>query len=238
MSAAADDFNDANYIQVTIDSNDMVNPLVRTFPINETTFKNGKYNYARTENASKRLFKFDTKNGKFTFMVKNVDLTGLDCPLTIEIKVGNYVGVGEADEDIVNGPKKPIPIQLMRGVKDTLRVDKCKVTAGKKPSTDSLSVKGAIAVEDTTVSLVNEVVTITLGTQTFTIPIGSFQSKNNTFTCRNVVIVEGPIVSAKFDFIKCSFTIAIKKADIQSKSGRVNFGIAFGSFNESVEVQL
>jgi hypothetical protein len=126
----------------------------------------------------------------------------------------------------------------MMGVKDILRVDKCNVTSGKNPSTDSLSVKGAIAVEDTSVALENEAVTITLGTQTFTIPKGSFQSKKNTFTCRNVEIVEGGIVSAKFDFIKCSFTITIKKAVIQSKSGTVNFGIAFGSFNESVEVEL
>jgi hypothetical protein len=237
MSAAADDFNDATYIQVTIDSNDMVNPLIQTFPINDKTFKKGKYNYARTENTSKRLFKFDTKTGKFSFMAKNIDLTGLGCPLTIEIKVGNYVGVGEADEYIVNGPRRKIPIQLMMGVKDILRVDKCNVTSGKNPSTDSLSVKGAIALKNIC-NLTVEVVTITWGTQTFTIPAGSFQSKNNTFTCRNVEVAEGGIVSAKFDFIKCSFTIAIKKAAIQSKSGTVNFGIAFGSFNESVEVEL
>jgi len=238
MSAAVDDFNDANYVQVIIDSNDMVNPLILTFPINDKAFKNDKYNYARTENTSKRLFKYDTKTGKFTFMAKNVDLSGLGCPLTIEIMVGNYVGVGEVDEDVVNGPIRLIPIQLMREVKDTLRVDKNpKLTSGKKPSTDSLSVMGTITLKNTC-NLTVEVVTITWGTQTFTIPEGSFKFKKNTFTCKNVKVVEGGIVSAKFDFVKCSFTIAIKKAAIQSKSGTVNFGIAFCSFNESVEVEL
>jgi len=241
MDATTGDISAASSIEVTIDSEDMVRPCVLTFPINDKAFKNGKYNYARTESASKRLFKYDTKNGKFTFMVKNVDLTGLGCPLTIEIKVGNYVGLGETDENVVNGPRRKIPIQLMMGVKDILRVDKCKVRSGKNPSTDSLSVKGAFAVEDTSVALENETVTITLGTQTFTIPDHSLQPYKNTFTCRNVEIIDGgivSIVSAKFDFIKSSFTIAIKKAAIQSKSGTVNFGIAFGSFNESVEVEL
>jgi len=244
MDATADDFNDANYIQVTIDSNDIVSPLVQTFPIDEKSFKNGKYNYARTDNASRSLFKYDIKTGKFTFMVKNVDLTGLGCPLTIEIKVGNYAGVGEADEDIVNGPRRKIPIQLMMGVNDTLRVDKCKVISGKNPSTDSLSVKGAITLKNTSCNLTGEAVTLTFGSQNITIPANSFTKKGdaNKYCCKNVNIYQGgtviAVVNATFDFDKCSFIITVKKTMIDSTSGTVNFEIKFCEYDEMVEVDV
>ncbi|MCJ7791275.1 MAG: hypothetical protein MUP49_02515, partial [Dehalococcoidia bacterium] len=183
MNATADNLSDADNIQVTIDSNDMVNPCVQTFPIDEKSFKKGKYNYARTENASKTSFKFDTKTGKLSFMAKNVDLSGLGCPLTIEIEIGDYIAETEVDEAVVNGPKKPIPINLMMGVKDSLRVDSYKVTQGKKPNSDQLSVKGGFAVEDSNVNLVDEEFVVTLGEQTFTLPAGSFKAGKNKFTC-------------------------------------------------------
>jgi hypothetical protein len=118
INATAEDFSNANDVLVTINSPNIVNLLIRNFPINNTTFTKGKYKYAMTENASKSLFKFDPIKGTFTFTATNVDLTGLCCPLTIEIKIGNYVGVGKADENIINGSTKPIPLQLRRRVGD------------------------------------------------------------------------------------------------------------------------
>jgi hypothetical protein len=244
MDANEADFHDANEIQVSVNSNDMVNPLIQTFPINDKAFKNGKYNYARTENASKRLFKYDTKNGKFTFMIKNVDLSGLGCPLTIEIEIGDYTDAAEVNEAIVNGSKKPIPIKLMMGVKDSLRVDKCKVRSGKNPFSDSLSVKGAITLKNTSCNLTGEAVTLTFGSQTITIPANSFTKKGdaNKCLCKNVNIYQSgtviAVVNATFDFDKCSFIITVKKAMIESISGTVNCEINFCEFDEMVEVDV
>ena len=240
MSATVGDFNDANNIQVTIDSNDMVNPLVRTFPINETTFKKGKYNYARTENASKKLFKYDTKTRKFSFMAKNVDLSGLGCPLTIKIEIGDYTGAAEANEAIVNGPRRPIPIKLMMGVKNSLRVDRYKVNRGKKPNTGQLSVKGGFAVEDPNVNLVNEEFVVTLGGQTFTLPASSFKAGKGKFTCSKANVAEGGIgiASATFNFTTCSFTITIKNITIEAVPGAANFSVEFADFSESVQIVL
>ena len=115
MDATADDLSDADNIQVTIDSNDMVSPCVQSFPIDETTFKNGKYKCSKTENSSKTSFTFDTKTTKFSFTAKNVDLSGLSCLLTVQIEIGDYNAETEVDEAIVNGVKKPIPIKLYDG---------------------------------------------------------------------------------------------------------------------------
>jgi len=238
MNATTDDISAASSIEVTIDSNDMVNPCVQTFPINETSFNKGKYNYARTENASKRLFKFDTKTGKFSFMAKNIDLSGLGCPLTIEIKIGDYTGEAEVNEAIVNGPKKPIPIKLMMGVKNSLRVDRYKVKRGTKPNTDQLSVKGGFAVEDPNVNLAAVDFVVGLAGQTWTIPAGSFTAKNGIFTCKNVVLLGGGIANARLNLNTCVFTMRIKNTTITAVPGAANFSVEFADFSESVPIVL
>jgi hypothetical protein len=236
MNATADDLSDTNNIQVTVDSNDMVNPLIQTFPINDQAFKNGKYNYARTENASKRLFKFDTKTGKFSFMAKNVDLSGLGCPLTIEIEIGDYTGAAEVNEATVNGPKKPIPIKLMMGVKNALRVDKYKVKRGKKPNTDQLSFRGGFAVADTDVNLAAVDFVVGLAGQTFTILAGSFTEKNGVFTCKNIEL--SGTANAGLNLNTCVFTLTIKNTKITAGPGAANFSVEFADFDESVPVVL
>ncbi|MGA2172022.1 MAG: S8 family serine peptidase [Sedimentisphaerales bacterium] len=233
MNATADDFNDANVV-VTIDSNDMVSPCVKTFPINGKTFKKDKYNCSKTEGTSKTSFTFDTKTSKFSFTAKNVDLSGLSCPLTVQIEIGDYNATVEVDETIVNG-KKPIPISLMTGVKDVLRIDVNRLKS------DQWSVAGGFAVEDPTVSMANRVsegFVVTLGTQTFTIPANKLKAGKGKFTCSKVLLSDGSVASANFNFNTCSFTLTIKNTTIMAGSGDVNFGIQFAGFNEDVPVVL
>ncbi|HUT29225.1 MAG TPA: carboxypeptidase regulatory-like domain-containing protein [Sedimentisphaerales bacterium] len=95
MEAAAADLADADTIRVTVYSPDVVTPYVVSFPIDDKAFNGDTYNYARTDNASETSFKFDTTSGEFSFVAKNIDLTGLACPLSIEIEIGDYFGVGQ-----------------------------------------------------------------------------------------------------------------------------------------------
>jgi hypothetical protein len=110
IGAAADDFTGT--IKVTINSFDIVNPCVLTFPINNDTWKvkKGKYSYSGTEDGVKKSFKYDVRTGKFSFTASNVDLCGLACPLIVQIEINSYVRTAEVDEYVVNGPRKPIPI--------------------------------------------------------------------------------------------------------------------------------
>jgi hypothetical protein len=132
----------------------------------------------------------------------------------------------------------------MMGVKDILRVDKCKVRSSKNPLTDSLSVTGAITLKNTSCNLTGEAVTLTFGSQTITIPANSFTKKGdaNKYWCKNVNIYQGgtviAVVNATFDFDKCSFIITVKKTVIESTSGTVNFEINFCEYDEMVEVDV
>jgi hypothetical protein len=125
----------------------------------------------------------------------------------------------------------------MMGVKDSLRVDTLQANRGKK----TISVKGAIAVEDAvvnTVNMVSEGLVVTLGTQTFTIPANKLKAGKGKFTCSNVLLPDSSIASADFNFNTCSFTMTIKNTTIMAGAGDVNFSIQFAGFNEAVLVVL
>jgi hypothetical protein len=237
MDASADDFSAGGLVEVTIDSNDMVNPCVQTFPINDKTFKKGKYKCTITNKPLKTSFAFDTRKSKFSFSAKNTSLKGLSCPLNIEIRIGDYVGAAEVNEAIVNG-KKPIPIKLMMGVKNSLRIDKIRVKHGTKLNSDYLSVKGGFAVQDVNVNMADVNFVAELQGQRFTIPAGKFKAGKGKFTCSKVKLNEGGVAAANFNFKTCTFTLAIKETEIMAVAGTADFKIKFGDFDEGVTVNL
>lgn len=198
----------AEEVRVAIHSLNIPEPCVVRFPVSDKAVKRGKYSCAQTENGSKRLFKLDTKSRKFSFMAKNIDLTGLSCPVSVEIAIGDCIAQVQLDEDIVNG-KKPIPIQLMVGVKDTLGVDKRKVKVGKKANTDSLSVKGGFSLKNKPGNKPS--MEIRLNGKTAVIPHAAFgYNKKGTYArCKNIKTDIG-LVSAKLDIAKCSFSISVR----------------------------
>jgi M6 family metalloprotease-like protein len=236
MDATADDFISADDIYINIDSNNILYSL--DFPIDDKTFKMNRYRYSRTEDGVRKSFTYDVKTGKFTFAAANVDLSGLACPLTVLIEINSYVGAAEVDEAIVNGPRMPMPIKLMMGVKDVLRVDKCTVKQNnKKPNSDLLSVKGAFAVEDTDANMVSEDLVVTLGTQQFTIPANKLKARNGYFTCSIAEVTEGGIAAANFNFGRCSFILTIKNTTVTAGSGVVDFFcVAFAGYSQCVQI--
>jgi hypothetical protein len=189
-----------------------------------------------------KSFKYDVKTHSFISVANNVNLSGLGCPLTFDINVGDYTGTAEVNETIVNGKNKPIPIILLMGVKYSLRVDKCQVKPGKKePNTDRLSVKGSFAVEDTDVDMANRVgesLVITLGTQTFTIPTNELKAGNGNFTCSNAEVTEGGTAMVSFNFNNCSFMLTISNTNITASSGTVDFGVAFAGYSQIRQITL
>jgi len=107
---------------VSIEAVDMPasNETTFTFPIEEGTIKKGKYKSSKVKPIDKTdlvtSFKVNTITGKMKFSAKNIDLTGLSCPITVTIQIGDYVSEIVLDEDIVNGPKKQCPPELMAGL--------------------------------------------------------------------------------------------------------------------------
>jgi hypothetical protein len=244
MDANADDFNDANnsfdanFVRVTISSENM-DPCVFTFPVNGNTWKKGKFSSTITSKPLKTSFAFDTKKMMFSFSASNVDLTGLSCPIGIEIQVGDWMGTAEVTEATVNG-KKPISINLLMGVKNSLRVDKSKFTRNKTShNITQFTVSGGFSVGNLNDANMADNDFPVWSSQTFTIPAGSFKANKsgNKFTCSNVSITGG-VASAAFDFNKCTFTLTLKNTNFAESSGDKYFEIDFASFSGSDEVTL
>ncbi len=252
LDAGIRDLVNADVIAVTIDSDYMPQPLPCVFAINDGSLKNGKYRSSRIKagkNYPKLSFKFDAGKHKFAFAARKVDLSGLNCPISVTVEIGNYVAYVELDEDIVNG-KKPIPIQFMVGVKDRLGVDKIKVKAGKKAGADSLAVKGGFSLKDEPSEITS--MTLFLGDQPFdlTDDAGTFTYKRNSKTSEITSVAyktkrgETPQIKARLDFVKCSYSVLIKKTELETTFGQTTFGVLIdmslsdSDYNESAEVDL
>jgi len=172
------------------------------------------------------------KTGTFLVEARKIDLAGLYSPVTAEISFGDYLGRATVDETVING-RKPVPMLLLSGVADTLRVDSA-VISGKGRS---FSVSGAIAAAAVLpTDLSDKEVTITCGTQIFTIPIGSFSTLGrpgaHKFTCQKVVIGQGTQITAVIDIDSANFTISIKNSDeeINRPITEWRFGVSFEGF--------
>jgi hypothetical protein len=234
MDVNAHDLGDTNIITIAVDSNDMLTPCTTAFPVDGNSFKNDKYNYTFTNSGSKKSFKYDTVTGKFSFAAKNIDLTGLSCPLNMLITIGDSSGSAHTDERIVNGRSKYVPIKLMLGIKNTLRINSFKAAKTR----DKFSVKASIAVQYADVNLADANVIVTLDSQTFTIPVGDFAAKKNKFVCANAGVNEGGVASGTFDANSCTLNLTIKQTNITSPAGFVYLGIKFADFNEFGLVRL
>jgi len=124
LDAVEADFDAAmgKNIFVSIKANNISDTDVTTFSflINEDSFKKGKYKSPKVKSADKAApmasLQIDSIKREVKFSGKKLDLTGLSCPIIITIQIGEYSAAMELDEDIVNGPKKPCPPELMEGI--------------------------------------------------------------------------------------------------------------------------
>ena len=250
--SASIDLDDVTQIDVNIISlTDDTSIYYETLDIDASTnVSNGvlKYSYKIPKGGPGAItsLKIDTNKRTLAIKTKNIDLTGLACPLQIDLTLGYYILSGEVNETILNG-KKTIPTRLMRTYQDTLIVTKAKATDKSTPLADSFTVKGDIAVEDTDVNLVNEDVVITwsdaneIDVQTFTIPAGSFIADKTgyVFKCSKITPDEGQgQVAAKIDLYKSLFTLTMKGVDLDTTTGDIKFGLSFADFNETGDYTL
>lgn len=225
LTALEADFYNADRVRMTISADARQDPISVEFPINSATLKNGNFIGTFKDSATKAaaLFRFNSKTHAFAFSLRNFDLTGLACPIIVDITVGDYYTAQIVlDENIVNGIRTPCPPQLLMGVKDTLALTKTRVVNGKIPDTDILTAQGYFTVENLFDE--NGQFVLTLDMQTFTVPRSQFKFKNGVYFCTNTHTVEGGLLTAKFNTNKATFSLSLKKTTIPD-SGLTDFNL-------------
>ena len=220
----------AGYLE---DANDVYihfGPYAQRIGTGELAAKNGRFIY-KSKNGGIQYLRLQ----EGVFLVKGIglDLTGLPSPVPVEIAAGDFYIRGEAE--IGAGERVP----FMNAYADTLEVTKAKVQAGRKANSDRLTVEGKLAVEDSSVDLTGEEVVIGWAGQTFTLPAGSFGGKGaGKYVCKKAEATEGGVVSAVIDWNHSTFKMVVKDAAIGVQSGAVEFGLVFGSFEETAGIML
>jgi protocatechuate 3,4-dioxygenase beta subunit len=243
FDTALENLQDANAIEVELlSASDSYSVYTESIDFDYSDVTRDKYNYKYKvpKGGDGAITNLIVDLNKKTIILKadKVDLTGLSCPLELDITVGSYLLSGEADEDVVNGSRKTIPITLMKTYKDCLNVTKAKVKSGR--SGDVFVVQGTIAVEDMNAAdLTGQDVVITWGSQSFTVAQGSMTLQStDKYKCKSSSVTEGGTMLGIIDFNKGIYVIAIKDASLDSKSGMIDFGLSFGNFDETTQYNL
>jgi hypothetical protein len=215
LQAVEADFLYASEAVVTLESDALPDPITFTFSVNAATLKKGKFSAVINDLGVSSSLKYDTKTHALLFSSKKIDLTGLGCPITVDITIGDYFSAQiELDEDIVNGTK-PCPPELLMGVQDNLTITSSSLKPGKTYSLDILTVQGSFTYSGDPMDVASDFIVRLAGTQDFTVPGGWFTEKKGVFTCTNAPANEGGLVSAKLDANKGLYTITIKYVSIE-----------------------
>ena len=178
---------------------------------------------------------FKLAKGAFTLMGSGVDLTALSSPVTLEIAFGDYDHSFVLDETIINGPRRSIPMEYLKGIVDALVVNR--VSGRVQPTTGLVtgSISGSLALEEVTVDLTDPtaevLITINDYFETIAVPIGDFtasgQGHRYQYRRDRAVSAEDYTISrAQIDFDRNTFSIAVQNARITVHSDEVEFGIS------------
>jgi len=227
----------------------------REIEYNPGKLKKGRIGIRNTDASTGQmiLVNLDLVRNTFYVMGRNVDLSGLQSPVIVRLEAGDYYHFGVAGEEIsdytamgidlpdnmdadtING-RKPISAKLLLGVSNCLRLGRSKFTSNQ--SGDSLTISGDIAVQDTSVDLTATDVVISWANYQETIPAGLItrQGTANTFSYKAPKGTNSGVQSTRFDFEKCTFSLTLKNTAVQTGDLPAAFGVAFGSFNETVTV--
>ena len=224
MNATADDFNDAynsvdvNFVAVSVSAEDM-DPCLFYLPVNNKTWKKGKFSSTVTSKPLKISFTFDSKKKTFSFSASDVNLKGLSCPVDVEVQVGNWYASTEVDETIVNG-KNPIPVVLLMGVKNSLSTNKFKVKKSSKTDSDQLTISGSFSAQDSSIAMSDSNFIVSFNGQSFTLAANSFKKSKSAYKCSKILSDNGLAeITASFDFGSATFALSLTKANLTYTQG-------------------
>jgi hypothetical protein len=174
--------------------------------------------YSEKTSTGNHQIKLDLSRGTFLISAKQIDLTALQSPIQLAIVLGDYYGMGQADENIIND-RKPIPPALMNGFADTLYLDDIK-TVGT-----SSRIKGRITFENPDSFSNSSQIIIAWGCRQEIIPTSRLlkRASSEMYFYRPDKKDDTNISAAIFDLNRCYFTLITK--NIAPPSTSDNFTI-------------
>jgi hypothetical protein len=169
--------------------------------------------------------------------LSSADLTCLCSPVSVSLELGDFKESAIADEslneNIING-KQNIGIKFLSGCTDAISISKVDLKQ------DYLKINGAIVFKDASPDLTIEDVVVGWGSQTFTVPAGSFYKTSKSqpkYKCKKTKTSQGGVVESYFDFKAGTFWVKIRGTKLDTGTDNTAFNIAMSSFSEGVSVK-
>ena len=187
------------------------------------------------------LMLLDLNRGTFLIFATQVDLSCLSSPLTMTMTAGQYEGIANADEDIINGPYLPLSMKFLSGQTNALRVDR----PFFRPQSNFLMLMGSISIDQLNADIAGREVTMQWGGFEFQIPSGSdgLRRYGNMYMFSKPFDAPSSAVYpnyAMFDLNNCTFMLFMFGSDIPSQPNPVDFTMSFdygiSIFDQSVSV--
>lgn len=175
--------------------------------------------------------------GTFNLQVKQVDLTGIEEPVRVEMAVGNIFNAGEA----VLRNNKPLPMVFRQGVSNSLRVDHFVYIRDDRSGFNRsrlLKINGAIATQIDPFDIRGKEISVNWGTKALSIPEetdpnepSNWSQRGNgaKYIYRNKV---NDIRRAEFDLDRSEFKIEIRNTSLGSPTQ--SFGMEFELTDEEL----
>lgn len=199
-------------------------PFQQSIPVNQFNLVGTTYKYQGNTGKISALA-LNLNKQTFILKAKKVNLGGLCNPVVVELDLGDYWT--QAEYNIKN-----LSMKFLQGYADSVRVDSVKVTP------TSLKAQGALAVQNTALDFSQYPMIVTWGNQEFIIPVGGFNKKDSSYRYKDAKGINGKVYVASIDMAKCTFSVIIRKADIEQTSGIVVFGIKFSEFNQTYDCSV
>lgn len=242
LLAPAGGIADGTKVDITIQRHyDYAIVYRETVPMSQMDLRRGSYTYRGPRQGISSL-KLEPTAPEYDLDIRNVDLTGLTCPFSVVIEAGSYICTSVVTESVANR-NRPMPIELLKGYTDSLRVDNARIRRSRRGSTASLSLRGVFSTSQAMSDV--QAVVLTLGSQVFTIPADQITAtRRGSWRCRNALINEGGTATIKLDPDRSRFYIVLQDVPMspnsltQMDSGKIELGMAFTGFNETTDVEL
>lgn len=175
-------------------------------------------------------FNRNGRSGTYKIIARKVDLTGLESPLVVELAFGDFDDSAQVGESIINGPRRDLPLCLLSGIKNVIRIDRVKA----RPDQVKLN-KGWVAALNPNLDLSAVDVTVAWDLFEETISAGGFTNKGNgkfLYTKPRGSSDDLKITRMQVDLNKCTLKLQIRNAENLTFAGSALFSVEAGTNGE------
>ena len=176
--------------------------------------------------------------GSYRIIGSRFDLTGVSAPLVLSIDLGDYNGASVATEDTING-KGYMPMLLMNGQQDSVRVELAKFIAHPLDNFDAVVLSGSISLVDTEMDFSANDLVLSVAGNSYTVPAEKMIKYGSLWLVKNYTDDStNGYVTVLINPVRSVFKVIILRTELGDLPDSTSVGIASGNLDLSQDIDL